>query len=73
MNHDAYSDDYIREILSGKKSPRRDVVVLNSAAALVAAGKVDHLGQALPLAAISIDSGSAAGRLAELVRFSTAH
>ncbi len=33
----------VREVLSGKKSPRRDVVLLNSAAALVAAGRADHL------------------------------
>ena len=40
----------IREVLSGKKSPRRDVVLLNSAAALVAAGRADHLADAIPLA-----------------------
>ena len=33
----------IREILAGKKSPRRDVVLLNAAAALVAAGRAAHL------------------------------
>lgn len=59
----------IREVLSGKKSPRRDVVLLNAAASLVVAGKAEHLAQAIPLAAASIDSGSAASRLAELVRF----
>src|SRR6202034_2032839 len=40
----------IRAILDGEKSPRRDVVVLNAAAALVAAGKTDHIGDAIPLA-----------------------
>ena len=59
----------IREILGGEKSPRRDVVLLNAAAALVAAGRSDHLGAAIPLAAHSIDSGAAARRLASLVRF----
>jgi anthranilate phosphoribosyltransferase len=59
----------IREVLSGKKSPRRDVVVLNSAAALVAAGRADHLGQAAPLAAKSIDSGAAAAKLNALASF----
>jgi len=63
----------IREILGGKKSPRRDVVLLNAAAALVAAGKADHLAGALPLAARSIDSGAAAGKLEALVRFTNAH
>jgi anthranilate phosphoribosyltransferase len=57
----------VREVLSGKESPRRDVVLLNSAAALVAASRADHLGEAIPLAAQSIDSGAAAAKLAALV------
>lgn len=63
----------IREILGGKKSPRRDVVLLNAAAALVAASKADHLGDAVPLAAKSIDSGAAASKLAAMARFTNAH
>jgi anthranilate phosphoribosyltransferase len=63
----------IREVLSGKKSPRRDVVLLNSAAALVAAGKADHLMEAFPLAAESIDSGAAARKLETMVQFTAAH
>jgi anthranilate phosphoribosyltransferase len=59
----------VREVLSGRKSARRDVVLLNSAAALVAAGRVDHLADAIPLAGQSIDSGAAAGKLVALVRF----
>lgn len=62
----------IREVLSGKKSARRDVVVLNSAAALIAAGRTDDLAQAIPLAIRSIDSGVAAAKLAALVAFTTA-
>jgi anthranilate phosphoribosyltransferase len=62
----------IHEILHGKKSARRDVVLLNAAAALVAAGRSDHLGEALPLAAQSIDSGAALAKLEALVRFSNA-
>jgi anthranilate phosphoribosyltransferase len=60
----------IRAILRGEKSPRRDVVLLNAAAALVAAGKADRIGEAAPLAARSIDSGAAAGKLQALVKFS---
>jgi anthranilate phosphoribosyltransferase len=60
----------IREVLNGKKSPRRDVVLLNCAAALVAAGRADHLADAIPVAAKSIDSGVAARKLDMLVRFS---
>jgi anthranilate phosphoribosyltransferase len=61
----------IREILAGKKSPRRDVVLLNAAAALVAASKAEHLGDALPLAAHSIDSGAATAKLNALVQFTS--
>ena len=62
----------VREVLSGKKSARRDVVLLNSAAALVAAGRADHLAEGVPLAAYSIDSGAAAAKLEALARFTTA-
>ena len=63
----------VREVLAGKKkSPRRDVVLLNSAAALVAAGKAEHLGDALPVASRSIDSGAAAKKLEALARFTNA-
>ena len=60
---------FIREVLSGKKSARRDVVILNSAAALVAAGRADHLRDAVPIAAEAIDSGAALTRLEALVVF----
>jgi anthranilate phosphoribosyltransferase len=62
----------VREVLSGKKSPRRDVVVLNSAAALVAAGCVDHITDGILPAERSIDSGAAAGKLDALVKFTSA-
>ncbi len=60
----------IREVLGGKKSARRDVVLLNAAAALVAAGRAEHLRDAIPLAAEAIDSGAAEGKLAALAQFS---
>jgi anthranilate phosphoribosyltransferase len=63
----------IREVLSGKKSARRDVVLLNAAAALVASGRADHLGNAIALASNSIDSGAATAKLEALVRFTRAH
>ena len=59
----------VQEVVSGKKSPRRNVVLLNSAAALVAAGRVDHLADGIPVAAQSIDSGAAAGKLEALASF----
>lgn len=62
----------VREVLSGEKSPRRDVVLLNAAAALVAAGRVDHLAEGIPLAEKAIDSGEAKAKLDAMIRFSTA-
>ena len=59
----------IREILDGKKSARRDVVLMNAAAALVAAGRADSLADAMPVAAQSLDSGAARARLQALVEF----
>ncbi len=61
----------IRSILSGEQSPRRDIVLLNAAASLVAAGKAEHIAQAVPLAAASIDSGAAKQKLDALVSFSS--
>jgi anthranilate phosphoribosyltransferase len=66
----AENAEIIRGVLAGKKSPHRDVVLLNSAAALVAAGKADHIAEAMPIAALSIDSGTAAAKLDELVKVS---
>jgi anthranilate phosphoribosyltransferase len=59
----------IREVLEGKKSARRDVVLLNAAAALVAAGRADHLRDALPLAVKAIHSGAALAKLQALIAF----
>jgi anthranilate phosphoribosyltransferase len=63
----------IRDILRGRKSARRDVVLLNAAATLVAAAKVDSIGEGIPLAARSLDFGAAADKLEALVQFSNAH
>jgi anthranilate phosphoribosyltransferase len=59
----------IRAILNGERSARRDVVLLNAAAALVAAGHADHINEAVPLAAYAIDCGHARQRLELLVEF----
>jgi len=59
----------IRNILNGEASPRRDVVLLNTAAALVAAHRADTIAQAISTAARSIDSGAAAGKLQQLAAF----
>jgi anthranilate phosphoribosyltransferase len=58
-----------RGVLAGDKGACRDVVVLNAAAALMAAGKTDTLEAGMHLAADSIDSGAARDKLQRLVRF----
>lgn len=59
-----------RDILSGRKDgARRDVVILNAAAALVAAGKAKDLPTGIQMAQESIDSGAALDVLEKFVRF----
>ena len=57
----------MREVLAGARGPLRDVVVLNSAAALVVAGRAEDLRHGADLAAQVIDSGAARGVLDRLV------
>jgi anthranilate phosphoribosyltransferase len=59
--------EIIQAVLAGEKSARRDIVLMNAAAALVAAGKADSLVEAMPLVVKSIDSGAARAKLAALV------
>jgi len=54
-------------ILKGEKGPKRDIVLLNSAAAIMAGGKAANLIEGIQLAAESIDSGKALEKL-ELLR-----
>jgi anthranilate phosphoribosyltransferase len=73
MGGDAKANaEIIRHILEGERSPRRDVVLLNAAAALVVAGRADSISEAMPLAAESIDSKAAQEKLARLVEFTRA-
>lgn len=67
----AESAEAIREVLAGGRGPRREIVLLNAAAMLWAAGRADSLPAARELAAQAIDSGDAAvvlGRLAAASR-----
>ena len=59
----------IRAVLDGERSPRRDIVVLNAAAALVAAALAETMAEAIPLAAYAIDCGHARQRLQLLAEF----
>ena len=59
-----------RAVLAGERSGRRDAVLLNAGAALVAAGIADDLGEGFAIAAEAIDSGAATARLDDLREFS---
>ena len=61
-----------RSILAGEKGPRRDLVVINAAGALWAAGKAADLREGARLAGEALDSGAAAARLESLIRLSGA-
>jgi len=60
----------LRSILAGERGPRRDIVVMNAAAALVAANKVSDFKEGVRIAEEVIDSGRAYNKLNELIRFS---
>src|SRR5665213_3553320 len=60
------------DVLKGKPGPFRDVAILNAAAALIVAGKAKDLKEGARLAAKSIDSGEAEGRLDRLIAVSNA-
>ena len=64
----AQNAEAIRYVLAGHQNPFRDIVVLNSAAALMVAGKAKTLKEGAALAAASIDSGRAKAALETLIR-----
>jgi anthranilate phosphoribosyltransferase len=61
----------IERILEGEAGPPRDIVVINAAAALVAAGVSDNFREAAGLASFVISSGAAGEKLASLVAFTS--
>jgi anthranilate phosphoribosyltransferase len=65
----ARNAEITRGVLAGQRSACRDVVLLNAAAALMAAGRADGFEDGLRLAAASIDTGAARAKLEQLVRF----
>jgi anthranilate phosphoribosyltransferase len=60
----------LRSVLAGEKSPYRDIVLINSAAALLVAGRVASLVEGVAAAALSIDTGMAEQALERLIRVS---
>src|SRR5271157_180249 len=65
----ATNSSLLYDVLTGIPGARRDIVLLNSAAALVAAGLAGDLKEGVALGAEAIDSGQAAATLAKLRQF----
>lgn len=61
----------IREILKGDKGAKRDVVVLNAAAAIVASGMAEEMKEGIKLAEEAIDSGKAMEKLEKLIEITS--
>jgi len=64
--------EVVHKVLGGASGPVRDIVLLNSAAALLVGDRVSDLGQGVELAAAVIDDGHAAAALDAFVRVSVA-
>src|SRR5213593_1071416 len=60
----------IRAIVDGERGPRRDIVLMNAAAALVAGTRARDLAEGVELAARAIDTGAAREKLDRLVALS---
>jgi anthranilate phosphoribosyltransferase len=69
----AVNAEITRSIFNGEKGPRRDVVVVNAAAALIAAGIAEDFSRGIQLAESSIDQKKALGKLDALIRFTNAN
>jgi anthranilate phosphoribosyltransferase len=67
----AANAEILRSILKGEKGTKRDMVLLNTAAALVAAGKAGDINEGIRVAEESIDSGKALERLEKLISFTS--
>ncbi len=61
----------IREILKGDKGAKRDVVVLNAAAAIAVSGKAKEMKEGIKLAEEAIDSGKAMEKLEKLIEITS--
>ncbi|MCK4618210.1 anthranilate phosphoribosyltransferase, partial [Candidatus Aerophobetes bacterium] len=59
----------LKDILEGAKGPKREIVLINAAACLVAADLAKDLEQGIQIAANSIDSGRAKKKLEALIDF----
>jgi anthranilate phosphoribosyltransferase len=57
------------KILSGEIGPKRDIVLINAAAALIAAGKAENPIEGIKIAQNSIDEGKALSKLNALIKY----
>ncbi len=64
--------EIVRSILAGEKGPRRDIVLLNSAAALIAGSRAGDFNEGIATAARAIDSGAAKEKLDALISMTNA-
>jgi anthranilate phosphoribosyltransferase len=63
--------EIVKNILKGiEKGPRKDIVVLNAAAAIIAGGSADDFNSAIVLALKAIDNGQAIHRLEKMIEVS---
>jgi len=65
----AHNAAIVREVLSGARGPRRDVVVLNAGAAIYVGGKAEAIAEGIRRAVEAINSGAARRKLDALVEF----
>jgi anthranilate phosphoribosyltransferase len=61
--------EIVHSVLAGGKGPKRDIVVLNSAAAFWVSGIDETMEKGIERAALVIDSGEAKQKLAQMIRF----
>lgn len=66
----AFNAKALRELLEGEKSPYRDIVLFNAAAAFIVAGEAGDLKEGVERATEQIDSGRAKATLDKLVKVS---
>ena len=59
-----------RQVLGGERGPKRNIVVVNAGAALVAAGRATDFREGAAMAAEALESGAAAGKVEALAAIS---
>jgi anthranilate phosphoribosyltransferase len=69
----ATNKELLYDVITGTSGARRDVVLLNAAAVLVAASLAGDLKEGVAMSAEAIDSGQAAATLAKLQQFGARH